>query len=325
MSFSTVCPGCDARLTAPDSAEGKRIKCKKCGDPFVARPLDDEGDELPERPSVKASTRSRPRPVEDDEDDRPRRPAKATRRDDDDDDRPRRRSRDEDDDDEPRPKTKKGKKKKKAGPPVLLFVLLGVGALLFIVGGAIGAIYYFSKDTKDEVPAAKGGPGAVAAGGPGAAGGNALTAGWVEQHDAKGRYRIKFPTAPRPNPQQVQTPTGQTTVTVYLSGGQNEVFVSGPFPVPADRMGLTDEEILEQGVQHAKVQGRGGNIQSSRNITYQGFAGRELVLTVGGKKSALVMRLILAGDRMIMAMAGGDTASPESPRVKAFFETLKIE
>ena len=37
------------------------------------------------------------------------------------------------------------------------------------------------------------------------------------------------------------------------------------------------------------------------------------------------MRLILAGDRMIMAMAGGDTASPESPRVKAFFETLKIE
>src|SRR5262245_3974773 len=125
MSFTIVCPICDARLTAPDSLEGKRVKCRKCGDPFVARPLDDEED----APKPRSNSSARPRRAEDDdEDDRSRRPAKASRRDDDDEDRPRRRSREKDDEPKPRKRNKRNIKKE-PGVPLLLFVLLGVGAL----------------------------------------------------------------------------------------------------------------------------------------------------------------------------------------------------
>lgn len=108
MSFTTICPNCDARLTAPDSVRGKRWKCKKCGDPFTARraaDLDDEDDVPPRRSS------------------RPRR---------------------SDDDDEPRPRSRKQGQKKPSGPPVLLFVLIGVSALILIGGGVAAAIYFSS-------------------------------------------------------------------------------------------------------------------------------------------------------------------------------------
>src|SRR4051812_10380636 len=37
MPFPITCPGCKARMTGPDEVAGKRIKCKSCGEAFVAR------------------------------------------------------------------------------------------------------------------------------------------------------------------------------------------------------------------------------------------------------------------------------------------------
>jgi hypothetical protein len=323
MSFTTACPNCDARLQAPDTVEGKRVKCKKCGEAFVARPLDDEGDDRPARGSARPEARSR-RPVRDDDEERPRRSsARAARpaNDEEDDDRPRRRREEDEDADEPRAK-KKRKKKKAAGPPVLLFVLIGVAALV-LIGGAVGAFLYFSDDKTKDNPVAKTGPGAGGPGGPGP--GAALTAGWVDHHDPNGRYRVRFPTAPRSQSVTNQTPAGPVSVTMFMSGGQSEVFVSGQQPVPADRMGLSDEQLLEQGMGMARAQGKGAAIGDVRPINYQGFAGRELVINPPGKKGALIMRLILAKDRLVFLMAGGDGATADTPRVKAFFESLKIE
>jgi hypothetical protein len=61
MSFTTICPGCDARLNAPDSLRGKQVKCKKCGDAFVARPAagTDEDDDSPAK-TVKMSAKDAP-------------------------------------------------------------------------------------------------------------------------------------------------------------------------------------------------------------------------------------------------------------------------
>jgi hypothetical protein len=321
MSFTTACPNCDARLQAPDTVEGKRVKCKKCGEAFVARPVEEEDDDRPARPA-KAAAKTRPRPVADDEDDRPRRPSKASRRDDDeDDDRPRRRSRD-DEDDEPRPKaTKKGKKRKKpVGAPVLLFVLIGVGALV-LIGGGITAYVLLSDDKAPENPAPKGGPGGPA--GPGAvAAGGGLAAGWPETHEPGGQYRVRFPSPPQAQTQQM----AGVSIKVYLSGGQNEVFASAHEPLRPERRGaLTDAQVLDQAGQMAVRMAKGANIANTREISYQGYAGRELTMNVAGKQGQFIMRVIVAKDRLILLMAGGDTASPDAPRVKAFFESLKIE
>jgi hypothetical protein len=318
MPFTIACPNCDARLQAPDTVEGKRVKCKKCGEAFVARPADEEDD----RPAGKARRRA-----EDDEDDRPRRASKAARRveedDYDDEDRPRRRRRD-DEDDEQSPRSRRKGKKKAAGPPVLLFVLLGVGALV-LLGGGVGAYLYFSDEKMPDNPVAKGGPGANAPGGPGPAPAG-LTAGWVEHNDAAGRYRVRFPTVPQSQTVTQQTPNGPVNVSLHLSGGPSEVFVSGSQPVPPEhRMGLSDDQVLDLGMEMAKMHGKGAAVRDTQSITYQGFAGRQLLMSAPGKKGSLIMRLILTKDRLIFLMAGGDSASADAPRVKAFFESLKID
>jgi hypothetical protein len=120
MPITMRCPGCQTRFDFADDLEGKRIKCKSCGDIFrVAGPAktarkDDEEDD-------RSSNRNRRR-----EDDYDRQPARSRRvLDDDDDDRPRARRRDDDSDDE-RPR-------RKGLNPLLIILPIGLVALLIIV------------------------------------------------------------------------------------------------------------------------------------------------------------------------------------------------
>jgi hypothetical protein len=132
MPITMRCPGCQTRFDFADDLEGKRIKCKSCGDifrvagdapPKKARDDDDDDDRY--------GNRSRRR--DDNEDDRPA--ARSRRRDDDeneqpsryrrgdpDDDRRRRRRSDEDDD---RPA------KKRLNP---LIIILPIGGTVLLAG-----------------------------------------------------------------------------------------------------------------------------------------------------------------------------------------------
>lgn len=119
MAISMRCPGCQTRFDFADDLEGKRIKCKSCGDIFrVAGPapprnLRDDDDDRP-----RACRR-------DEEDDRPR----TRRRDDDSDDElPRRPRYDDEDDDRPR---------RKKLNPLLLLIPLGVVGLAAVAVVAI--------------------------------------------------------------------------------------------------------------------------------------------------------------------------------------------
>jgi predicted Zn finger-like uncharacterized protein len=152
MPFPLACPNCDARLTIPDEVAGKRIKCKNCGEAFVARrprPADEEPDPPRSKASPPPAPKRRSEPAADeheDGDDAPRtRSARSTRRPDEDDaDRPRGRRRDEDEDDAGRPATRgrQGKAKGKKGGRGLLIVLFGLGALV-LFGGGVGAYLLF--------------------------------------------------------------------------------------------------------------------------------------------------------------------------------------
>ena len=133
MPISMRCPGCQTRFEFADDLDGKRIKCKSCGDIFrVADPDAAEKARLVEstkpRPSRRRDEDDRPsgrypRPVEDDD-----RPSRSRRRDDDsDDDRPRR-YRDDDFDRPPKKKTNV----LLIVLPLALIGLVGIGVILFL-------------------------------------------------------------------------------------------------------------------------------------------------------------------------------------------------
>jgi len=100
MPIAIACPSCGARLTAPDAAAGKRVKCAKC-QTVVPIPESDSGFEVVEAPPVARPARPavpvrKPTAVVEEDDDKPLRPKTRSKRpvDDEDDegnDRPRRR------------------------------------------------------------------------------------------------------------------------------------------------------------------------------------------------------------------------------------------
>ena len=186
MPVSVVCPGCSAKLNAPDAAAGKRVKCPKCQQPIAvpaavadfevveaepapppkkpapkpaAKPQvktdvvldDDEEDEKPAKKRAKAVVE------EDDEDERPRKKKKA---DEDEDEQPKKKRKAaaaESDEDEDGEKPKKKKKKRKADEEGgrLVRNIVG-GVVLVILLGVVGFVYYdkFGKKDKDETAAA---------------------------------------------------------------------------------------------------------------------------------------------------------------------------
>ena len=322
MSFKTVCPSCDAELTAPDTVLGKRVKCKKCGDPFTAKradELDDDEDDRPAKPTVTA----RPKPaVAKDDDASSRKSTKASRPTDDD---------DEEEDDEPKPKTKKKgkKKKKKEGLPMAL--VIGVIAGVLLIGGGIVAYFGFIKEDKPTDPVVAKGDGppgdrGKSRGGPGRGPDGPAISAWPEHHDTLGRFRVKFPGAPS----KVETdlpPEARGKVSIWQTqlGSANglEIFASVHIAAPAaERMGATEEQIIDQILQLLKAQlPGGGEITGGKEVTHQGYKGRDSQLTENAKQIGTI-RVIVAPDRVICLVHRGSTIAE---RTQAFFESLKIE
>jgi len=233
---------------------------------------------------------------------------------------------DEDEDEVPKPKgKKKGKKgkKKAAGSPVMMYVLLGIGAIVLLSGGAAGVYYGFIQEDAKPTNSTTQAPG-----GPGAPVGQASinTAGWVEINEVEGKYRLKFPKQPSTQNVQQQTPAGPITLKRYLADGQSDAFLSTHVPLP-DRGGLTDDQLLDQAAHTSQslAPSKGATISNPKAITYQSLPGREFVMTLTGKRGSMIIRVILASDRIIVLTAGGDNATSESPRVRTFFDSLKIE
>lgn len=148
MPIPISCPGCAARLNAPDGAAGKTVKCPRCKAAVaVPAPLPpDPGFEVVEdEPPAPEPPKKKPvvAAVEDDaEDARPRKKPRAddapparkrpTRHDDDDDD-------DEDDEDDDRPRRKRRAAANGGSSKVLVAAVAGV---LLLAGGF--AVYWFA-------------------------------------------------------------------------------------------------------------------------------------------------------------------------------------
>lgn len=171
MSLTAVCPGCSAKVTAPDAAAGKKVRCPKCQAavpvPSAAPEVDDFEvvDEAPAKPKKKPAVveddrddddrprKKKPAVVEDAEDeDRPRKKKRVVVEDaDEDEDRPRKKRRDdqdeddEEDDDRPRKKKRRSRDdddedEEKAGVSMTRNIIMGT-VLLILVGVAVFIFY----------------------------------------------------------------------------------------------------------------------------------------------------------------------------------------
>jgi hypothetical protein len=174
MPILVECPGCGAKLNAPDSGAGKKVRCPKpgCGTLIpVPAAVTAEADEapVPASPAPRADDEDRPRGRQrDDDDDRPSksrrdddRPRKSSRRDDED-DRPSKRRRDDDDDDDRRParrrrddedeRPRRGRSARKKGTGAGKVVAIALGSIL-VLGGIGYGIYAMLGGSKTAPPA----------------------------------------------------------------------------------------------------------------------------------------------------------------------------
>jgi hypothetical protein len=340
--FTTVCPGCDSSLNAPDTLKGKKVKCKKCGEPFVARPADaTEEEPLPKTVKTPGIAPPQPRKPEDEDltEEIEKLRAKKRRLTDNEDDTEIMEAKVVDEDEEeksPRQKSKQkkgtGKHRKEKKSPAMLFVLIAVGAVVLLGGGSVGAYYAFFKEEKKTDPQATGGTtgnttgSRLPGGGPGL---GTADSGWVEVADAEGKLRIKFPKQPKKELKAAdETPYGNFNTMKYELAGDGELFGCEYFSLP-DRMGKSDEQLLDDYIQYAqkKVQEKNAEVHDLKRITYSGHSGFECSLTVASDKAALrlFVRAVIAGDRVISLISTGANESAHRPRSTAFFDSLVIE
>ena len=244
---------------------------------------------------------------------------------------------DNEDEDEPKPKgKKKGKKgkKKPAGSPVMLFVLIGIGALV-LIGGAAGVYYGFIKE--EDKPTNSSSKGGTTGATPGLGGVPATPAaaanGWVEVHEEGGRYRVKFPSQPKKESKAEDTPPfGLLDSTIYFQENVGEAFNITHAILPQDRMGLTDEQVLDAIVAQGKkkVEEQNGALKDERPIKHLGYSARSITVEFPvDKKSSQTVKaivlVILAEDRIISLFSFGLDPNAHAPRAKAFLDSLKIE
>ena len=305
------------------------MKCTKCGEAFTARRADgdflDGDDARPPKPTLKVpGIKARPKPSRDEVEEVSPPPRKANK--------PAAKADDEDVDDAPRPK-KKGKnkkKKKQAGSPVMLYVLVGIGAFLLLGGGGIGIYYGFihESESKPTTPSAKGGT--TGSSGPAPRAGNPVTSGWIVVDERDGGFHLSFPKEPKKEIKSEDSPPfGQLETTTYLHAGDGELFLSQYVKLPTDRKGLTDEQILVAIFQDAQKKGleQNAEMKDFRKTVYQSFPACEFSFTAMTEKGSLKFfaRFVLAKDRVISLLSAGAVPSSHAPRSKAFFDSLKID
>ena len=141
MSIAVVCSKCSAKLSAPDSAAGKRVKCPKCQNAIAvpqALPAEPEFEVVEDepQPAKKPATKPKVKAVVelDDEDEAPR-TKRRVNDDDEDDDQPKKKKRRNRDDDE------------QGGVSMTRNIVMGVILLILL---AVAAYVFYDRNQKQK-------------------------------------------------------------------------------------------------------------------------------------------------------------------------------
>ena len=344
MPIAVVCPGCGAKLSAPDAAAGKKVKCPKpnCGTAItVPKPQADFEVVEDESPAKPAPTKPKKAVAEvDDDDDAPKvkkKPARAEADEEDEDEKPKKKRAAADEDDEERPakrkraadedeedEDEKPKKKKKQGgmSPAVIAVIALVG--LLVLGGVGYGIYELTK--KDETakpnPNPPGPPiGLPAPGVP--LGKQGPMDGWVEYSSDQDKFRIRLP-------KQMEVKDAGAGRREYLCENRDLIVNILASEIKPDTPPGTDtrKQIETVVLQTFKKNPKNKNV-SQREIQYLGQTILEIttedeIPDPAGKpeKAKAVFRVVAFEKKVYTIMVGSTEASV--PSADAVFDTFQL-
>lgn len=185
MPIVVTCPECSTKLSAPDSAVGKQVRCPKCG---AAAPVAAASaapalaptpapTPAPEPTPAPPRAKPKPAPAESDDDERPR---KKSRRDEDDadDDPPRKKKRRDDDDDYDHDNSRRrGRGRSGGSGGGGKVAIIAAVAVLLLIGVGVGIYFLVGKGSSS----AKKAP---------------VPPGWVQHSYPEEGFRAYFPKTP---------------------------------------------------------------------------------------------------------------------------------
>jgi hypothetical protein len=322
MPIIVACPKCATRLSAPDNAAGKQVRCPKptCGGiADVPNYLPAEEVAVVEAVAIPPKSKPKPKPVPavaDDDDDRPRK----RRRDENDDDRPRsrRRLRDDDDDfDRPR--------RRRSGANPMAVAALVLGGLVLVAGIGVGVYFLVSHKNGDN--SARGntkgaGSGSTDSGSTDSGPKAPVPAGWVQHTAAKSKFRIYLPKPPSST--KTSSLNGVTTDLVR-SGGPRErlaATVMGMF-IPPDTPGV-NRGLLSEHMRQGILQMQGAfRVVSQRSVTWAGRPATEMTLESSNKAARAVMRHVTTANGIYYAFFACSTG-PSPDEEKGYFDNFEV-
>ena len=309
MSVIVVdCPGCPAKLSAPETAAGKQIRCPKCG-AVATVPALVQAEEVPVVDGTLApppKLRPKPVPVDDDEDDeRPRARGRRAEDDDEEDERPRKKTRrraaddDDDDDDDPPPRKRR---RKSGGVSAGIIVLAVVGGLLLVCGIGFGIYALTGKNS----PFAKRTP---------------VPAGWKEFSYPQDRFKAYFPSEPTtmgmnmqfgPGGGEIPQMESMRTYTTDGFGGKDRVSIT----VQVMRFRSSLPRVARDAMGNIDGRFAGG---SARRARWLGGDAAEMEL--GGT----LTRVVYLDKAVIMVQITGPNGTRAKPEEEAaFFDNFEV-
>ncbi|MBP3959013.1 hypothetical protein J8F10_27535 [Gemmata sp. G18] len=299
MSVIVVdCPGCPAKLSAPETAAGKQIRCPKCG-AVATVPALVQAEEVPVVEGTPAPPKSRPKPVAvDDDENYERARAPRAEEDDEEDERPRKkkRRRAADDDDPPRKR-----RRKSGGVSAGIIVLAVVGGLLLVCGIGFGIYALTGKNSlfakKTPVPA-----------------------GWKEYSYPQDGFKAYFPSEPTtgmnmqfgPGGGEIPQMESMRTYTTDGFGGKDRVSIT----VQVMRFRSSLPRAARDAMGNIDGRFAGGSVQRVRWL-----GGDAAEMELGGT----LTRVVYLDKAVIMVQITGPNGARAKPEEEAaFFDNFEV-
>jgi DNA-directed RNA polymerase subunit RPC12/RpoP len=344
MSIPVVCTKCSAKLNAPDSAAGKRVKCPKCQTAMLVP------EAIPEAPEFEVVDDAPPAK-------KPPAKVKAVVEVDDDEPRPKRRPRDDDDDDDDdRPRKKK--RKAAAGENSMMTRNIIGGVVLVVLLGVVGYVYYdrFAGKKDGDPASSSNSDGGVVnprivsdpAGGPlpklrpSGGGGNPAgkpadvpggnpgkkaigTPGQPTTLTSKDGFKITFPGpyASDNLPPRVREKIG-VPVTFYISeDGSRQVFGIAYLSFPPGSSPAEKKKVYETVVSTLLEDAPKGGVPTRRPVTAGGRNWEEI--TIMDRSEGGILRLLQTESHMFVLLVHNEKAVPSDETAKKFFDSFELK
>lgn len=313
MPIIVTCTSCSTKLSVPDSAAGKHVRCPKPGCGAITEApafLSVEEVEVVEAATTRPKPRLKPT-LDEDEDEEDDRPRKKSRGDDDEDDedRPasrRKRRRDEDDDDDFDQPRKRKRKKKGLGAGVIVAIVFGG---LLVLGGIGYGIFALVGGTKAAVPK-----------------------GWVEYKSESDNFKAYFPKKPE-----------SQTIPAGLGGDPNAESISihtldpneGERKIVAvivikfkSGAAETDREKAMKKFRQNFSDKRDSQVSAPRSVRWAGHRADEITIEEtgsGSKRGGGVMRYFMTDTRAYIAIIGSMTSGRMTREEEdGFFDNFEL-